>query len=104
MALTGRYIPAHPPGESCVFALDYSFILPPGLGITSASLTFFTNTNPANATSDLTASAVTTKGRQVWATVSGGVEGTDYQFRWSATDSVGNVWPRTVLVQCAQTT
>jgi len=44
MALTRRYTPEHPPGESCLFGLDYSFVIPPGVGITTASLSIFSNT------------------------------------------------------------
>ena len=32
-----------------------------------------------------------------------GVDGKDYQLRWSATDTSGNVFPRTALLLCAQT-
>jgi hypothetical protein len=35
--------------------------------------------------------------------LTGGVSGTDYQIKWTATDSAGNVWPRTALVLCADT-
>ena len=103
MAITRRYQPEHPPGESSLFAYDYSAVLPPGMGLTAATLAAYTNTNPASPSNDFTIGAVSVRGRMCWASISGGVEGTDYQLRWSATDSAGNVWPRTALILCAQT-
>ena len=104
MALSRRYTPEHPPGESCLFGLDYSFVIPPGVGIASGALSIFTNTAPpVAADTDWTKGTVTVQGRTVYAQLSGGVEGKDYQLRWSATDTAGNVFPRTTLVLCAQT-
>jgi hypothetical protein len=103
MALGNRYFPAHPPGESCEFALDYSAIIPYGVGIASGTLEIVTNTNPVEAQSDWTQGTVQIIGRRVYCDCSGGVEGTDYQIRWTATDTQGNTWPRTCLVLCAQT-
>ena len=104
MPLSRRYTPEHPPGESCLFGMDYSFVLPPGIGISSGTLEIWKNTNPAVAApSDFTVEGVQNRGRALYCRVSGGVEGTDYQLRWSATDTEGNVWPRTALVLCAQT-
>ena len=104
MPLTRRYTPEHPPGESCLFGLDYSFVIPPGVGISEGSLSIFTNVvPPVAADADWTKGAVTIRGRAVYAQLSGGVEGKDYQLRWSCTDTAGNVWPRTTLVLCAQT-
>ena len=104
MALSRRYTPEHPPGESCNFGLDLSLIVPPGVGITSGKLDIFTNTYPFSAAdADWVKGDVTVNGRTVYAQLSGGVEGQDYQLRWTATDSNGNVWPRVTLVLCAQT-
>jgi hypothetical protein len=103
MALSVRYQPPHPPGEACSFGLDFSMIIPMGVGIDSASLEIVTNTNPVESQSDWTQGTVEIGGRQVYAQCSGGVEGTDYQFRWTALDSLGNTWIRTALVLCAQT-
>ena len=124
MSISDRYLPPHPPGESSTYALDYSAILPPGVGLVSGSLSIVTNTNPvqpaqgtmrpgtvpsglwantpAAASTDWTQGTVTTIGRRVYCSLSGGVEGTDYQFRWSAVDTLGNSWPRTCYVLCAQ--
>lgn len=104
MSLSRRYTPEHPPGELCNFGLDYSFVIPPGVGIASASLDIFTNTvAPVAADTDWNKGAVTIQGRTVYCRLNGGVEGKDYQLRWTATDSQGNAFPRTVLVLCAQT-
>jgi hypothetical protein len=104
MPLTRRFQPEHPPGESCNFGLDYSFVIPPGVGIASGSLSIFTNTvAPAAADADWVKGAVTVRGRAIYANLSGGIEGKDYQLRWTAVDTEGNVFPRTTLVLCAQT-
>jgi hypothetical protein len=104
MPLTRRFQPEHPPGESCNFGLDFSFVIPPGVGIASGSLAIFTNTvPPAAADADWTKGAVTVRGRAIYAMLSGGIEGKDYQLRWSATDTEGNVFPRTTLILVAQT-
>ena len=103
MAISDRYQPPHPPGESSTFALDYSSILPPGVGLVDGSLTIVINTNPVQTQGDWTQGPVTAIGRRVYCDLDGGVAGTDYQLRWSATDNLGNVWPRTFFVLCAET-
>jgi hypothetical protein len=104
MPLSRRYTPEHPPTESCNFGLDYSFIIPPGVGIASGSLAIFTNTvPPVAADADWTKGAVTVRGRAVYAMLSGGIEGKDYRLVWTATDSNGNIWPRTTLCLVAET-
>lgn len=104
MALSRRYTPEHPPGETCMFGLDYSFVIPPGVGIALGTLSIYTNTaTPVAADGDWTKGPVTVRGRAVYALLSGGIEGKDYQLRWSATDTAGNTFPRTTLCLCAQT-
>jgi hypothetical protein len=104
MPISRRYSPEHPPGESCNFGLDYSFIVPPGVGISSGSLSIFTNTvPPVAADTDWVKGVVTVRGRAIYANLSGGIEGKDYQLRWTAVDTEGNSFPRTTLVLCAQT-
>jgi|SRR5215469_12785582 len=103
MALARRYTPEHPTGEVCTIGIDLSSILPPGIGLASASISAATNTTPPVASSDFTFGSVSTRGRAAWATISGGSAGTDYQIVWTLTDTVGNVWPRTVLLKCAAT-
>lgn len=104
MPLSRRYTPEFAPGESCTIGLDYSYVIPPGVGIAAGELKIFTNVAvPVDVTANWTVGEVTVRGRTMYAAVSGGVEGTDYQFRWQATDTAGNIWPRTALCLCAQT-
>jgi hypothetical protein len=104
MPLSRRYTPEHPPGESCLFGMDFSFVLPPGIGIAGGNLDIMTNTNPPTpAKTDWVIGTVQSRGRALYCQLSGGVEGTDYQLRWTAQDTQGNLWPRVGLVLCAQT-
>lgn len=104
MPLARRYSPEHAPGESALYGMDFSFVLGPGAAIVSASLSIYENTfMPASPSSDWQVGAVTVAGAVVYARLSGGVEGTDYQIRWQVADSDGNIWPRTALVLCALT-
>lgn len=102
MAISDRYLPPHPPGESSVYGLDFSAILPPGVGLVSGTLDILINTNPVQSQTSWTQGPVTAQGRRLYCELSGGTEGTDFQLRWSGTDSLGNVWPRTCYVLCAQ--
>ena len=103
MPLSRRYSPEHAPGESCNIGLDYSFLIPVGVGISSGTLQVYTNVAVPQLSADFSIGPVTVRGRVIYASVAGGVEGTDYQFRWTAFDTRGNVWPRTALLLCAQT-
>lgn len=104
MPLSRRYTPEHPPGEACYFGLDYSFLIPPGVGIQNGSVELWTNT-PSNVqvSSDWVIGPIIIEGRTIMAKLSGGIEGTDYQVRWNVLDTQGNTWPRTALVLCSQT-
>ena len=65
MPLSRRYTPEHPPGESCSFGLDYSFVIPPGVGISSGTLTIMTNTvPPIDASADWSIGPVTVRVRR----------------------------------------
>src|SRR5215469_1708391 len=101
MALTRRYRPEFPPSESASIGIDLSPILPPGVTITQATLTILRNTDPTQSQTDFTQATPTITGRQAWCLITGGVSGTDYQCRWSLTDSQSNVWNRTALLLCA---
>lgn len=102
--LSLRYHPDHPPTERCNFGMDFSFAVPFGVGIASGSLSIFTNlANPVAADADWQKGPVVVRGRQIYAMLSGGVPGTDYQLRWTALDDDGNTWPRTAMALCAQT-
>ena len=101
--LSRRYMPAHPAGEQCDFAMSFDAVIPPGVGITAGALEIWTNVIPPVLSSDFSVGPVSVIGRALYATLSGGVDGTDYQLMWTATDTEGNVWPRTGLCLCATT-
>lgn len=104
MSLSRRYTPEHPPDEVCMFGMDYAAIIPPGVGITDGELSIWTNTvEPADASADWSIGEVEVHGRTIYASLGGGILGTDYQLRWVAHDTEGNSWPRTGLVLCALT-
>ena len=103
MPLSRRYSPEFPPGEQSVVGMDFSFLVPPGVGLASGALTVWNNVASPVEVTDFTIGPVSVRGRAVYATLSGGVAGRDYQLRWVATDTAGNVWPRTALLLCAQT-
>lgn len=104
MPLSRRYTPEHPPEESCPFGMDFSAVIPPGVGIDRGTLEIFTNTAvPADASANWQIGAVEVYGRAIYASLSGGIAGVDYQLRWTAFDTEGNAWPRTGLVLCART-
>jgi hypothetical protein len=104
--LTRRYWPALAPGEIAVFGIDFSNVIPFGIGIASGTLFIVQNivgaTGPAI---DVTAGAVSVQDRALYATVSAdaGASGTDYVLTWTATATDGKVYPRTALVLCAPT-
>lgn len=104
MPLSRRFNPEHPPGENCKFGIDFSFIIPPGVGIASGTLAILTNgAVPVDASADWTIGPVMVRGRALYAMLTGGVPGTDYQLKFTATDTAGNKWPRVALVLCAET-
>ncbi|HEY2530310.1 MAG TPA: hypothetical protein VGJ20_20630 [Xanthobacteraceae bacterium] len=102
--LTRRYVPSHPEGETKTFGIDFSAAIALGLGIASGTLTIFTNVvPPVDVTAQWIIDPVQIIGRALYATVSGGVDGTDYRFVWEATDTNGLTYVRTVLCLCAAT-
>jgi hypothetical protein len=105
MPLSRRYTPEHGPGDACSFGLDYSFVIPPGVGISAVTLKIYTNTTPMNdASADWTiVSGPSILGRAVYVLMTGGVSGTDYRLIWTATDTTNNTWRRTALLLCAET-
>ena len=84
--------------------MDFSPLIPPGVGISAGQLVILNQATQVIATS-VTAGAVTWLDRTLYATVTavGSANGTDYQFNWTATDTQGNVWPRSALCLCAVT-
>lgn len=106
MPLSRRYTPEWAPGEAGTIGMDYSYVVPPGVPIVLASLSFWTNTaSPIDVSGDfvISAAGVQIEGRVVFCLLRGGSEGRDYQVRWNAFDNIGNAWPRTALMLCAQT-
>lgn len=103
MALSRRYHPEWPPGESSQIGIDMSGVLPPGTRLEAASLELFVNRNPVEPTTDWALDDPTWSGRQAWCRITGGASGVDYQCQWILTDSRNNVWVRTTLLLCAQT-
>lgn len=97
-SMSARYHPSHPGGESCLFGMDFSFVIPKGSEIVSASLAVFTNTFAPALAPEWVVGPVQIDGLVVFARLTGGNEGQDYQIRWVAVDSDNNVWPRTALV------
>jgi hypothetical protein len=164
MALTRRYQPSFSPSEVTVIGMDFSPLLPPGIGILPYSVESISiglgGTLPARPTPRLEiwvnwpgdvvpapedwsvdgalaqvpwywtfdaanpevpavwhqgprpggaagflalSLGVAVRGRKVYAVVSGGDPGVDYQFRWSVTDTHGYQWTRTGLMLCGET-
>ena len=103
-AVSHRYQPSHPPQETCNFGIDFSPVVPFGVGLQSGSISIFANlATPVAADADWVKGPVVVRGRAIYALLGGGVAGTDYQLRWTAVDNQGNTWPRTALCLCAQT-
>lgn len=112
MPISRRYTPAWAPGEGSLIGMDFSYVIPPGVGIVSGTLHFFSNTAvPVNKDSDFIISGVegggphnvNILGRILYVALAGGVEGNDYQVLWTATDTFGLDYPRTALMLCAPT-
>lgn len=94
--------------------MDFSPIIPPGVGIASASLFIETNNQPpAIASGDFSSPhadpavpnffSCEVRGRAVYVFLRGGVSGRDYRLIWTAIDTEGNEYPRTALLLCGQT-
>ena len=104
MPISRRYSPEWAPGEKAIIGFDFSPIVPPGVGISAGSLALKTNTvPPADASADWTPGTVSWRDRTLYATLQGGVAGKDYLLVWTATDTDGNIWPRTAAMLCAPT-
>lgn len=103
MALSQRYKPSHPAGSSVTYGVDFSFILPPGVGVTMPAVQIQTNTVPPGLASGISTSGGGYAGRRLWIVITGGVSGTDYIVTWSFSDTQGNAWVRSFLLLCAPT-
>ena len=102
MPLSRRYSPELAPGETSVMGMSFEAVIPPGVGIASGTLTISPNTAGGTGVS---AGAVSIHDRTLYATVTAqqSADGADWKLLWTATDTDGNVWPRTGLVLCADT-
>lgn len=103
MSINDRYEPSHPAGQVIAYGMDFSAILPPGVGIDQGTVLIQYNTVPPTSAFDLSATGLPVAGRRLYATISGGTAGRDYRLQWQATDSLGNIWFRTALLLCAAT-
>jgi hypothetical protein len=87
--------------------MDFSALIPPGVGIVRGTLQILTNT-AVPAPTDLVAvdpTGVLVQDRVLYARVrvSSAAGGQDFQLLWTADDTDENVWPRTALALCAPT-
>ena len=104
MSLSRRYSPEWASGDAAMVGMDWSALIPPGVGISAGSLIIQRNTNPPTVSvGDFTTGPVGVTGRATYARLAGGVSGTDYRLVWTANDTDGNVWNRTALMLCAPT-
>lgn len=103
MSINNRFTPSHPAGQSITYGLDFANILPQGVTLDGVQIGLYTNTVPPAPSSDMQQGEVAVVGRRAYTELSGGVAGTDYQVLFTATDNLGNTWPRTVLLLCAAT-
>lgn len=103
MSVSRRYIPSHPQGQSAVYAIDLSPMLPPGLGIQTADAAILTNTVPPGTDPAINLSNPEFKGRLAWATIQGGTAGQDYLISWTITDNAQNIWLIILALLCAAT-
>lgn len=83
--------------------MSFETVFPPEVGIDSGSLAVFTNVADPAASTDFSVGTVQVQGRIIYASLAGGVSGTDYQLRWTASGTDGTMATRTALVLCAQT-
>lgn len=103
MAVSRRYQPGHPAGQSRVYALDMSMVIPSGIGVTQPGIVINTNTVPPGLATGITASNGGYGQRKLWITITGGVAGTDYIITWTFSDTRSNTWVRSILLLCAAT-
>src|SRR5215472_4922438 len=101
MSLNNRYTPSHPQGDNQMYALDFSNLLPPGVGIATGSLAIEYNTVPPTPQSDWTLGPPSVVGRRVYCQCEGGLAAKDYRLTWTVVDSLANQWSRACLLLCA---
>jgi hypothetical protein len=100
-----RYSPSIPVNEAYEIWMDFSQVIPRHVGIATAWVGAWTNTVTPQTTTDFVFGTVEiVDGRQVRASITGGKDSDDYQIRWTVTDTRGNVFVRTALLLCSNTT
>lgn len=107
MPLTRRYTPEIHPSESSVIGMSFEYVIPPGVGITTAGVFILYNqvdVSPPD-TSIIETGPVQIRGRVVYApiTAHAAASGLDFQLQWLAIDTQGNTWFRTALLLCSVT-
>jgi hypothetical protein len=93
-----RYSPPWAPGDFNAIGIDMSLVIPAGIGIQDALFEVLTNSADFAVSPD-----PSIEERSVYVTMAGGVSGTDYQLKWTVSDSQGFLWHRTGLLLCALT-
>jgi hypothetical protein len=102
--MSGRFTPKKPPAELAWFALDFMRVVGRGVGLAAVAVHAWTNTvMPVLADSDWTIGAPLIEGRIAYTQLGGGVDGSDYQLRFTVTDTDGNVFERTGLILVSET-
>lgn len=89
--------------EICVVSLDFTPALAVGETVVSATAAVFTNTSPPVASTDIAVLGMSVSGNVAAARISGGVAGTDYLVKITATTSQSNVLPRAAQLLCGVT-
>lgn len=103
MPVSRRYSPEWAPGDSAAIGMDFSPIIPSGVGIASGSLVIYTNSvTPAPAT-DFATAPCQIEDRVIYSVITGGTGGTDYRLIWVVYDTLGQRWGRSALMLCAPT-
>jgi hypothetical protein len=116
MPVSRRYHPEWSPGDQGSIGMDFSALIPPGVGITFGAL-FILTTTDADASTDFTAAnyvpavgvdvgyfKTAIADRIVYVPdLKGGIEPKDYQFQWEVTTSAGDLISRAVMLLCADT-
>jgi hypothetical protein len=102
MPLSRRYHPEIAPGEESIFGMDFSPLIPVGVGIQSGTLHV---TRIGGEVTGITHGEVSWYDRTLYATVTADPtsSGFDYELTWTATDTDGNIFPRTARLLCAPT-
>jgi len=113
MPLSRRYTPEFAPGETSVIGMDFSYVIPPGVGIQNADVGLFLNARAAARGSpvspadpnDYSISAASWLGRTLYATLTLEHSALDKDFLviWECLDFSFNHWSRSAMLMCTYT-